>query len=72
MEVIIQFMSSSMPTTYSGVKDVYTKDGLLCLSFKHKIIKFPLCNVFSIESNYENKKSNGGPPWDEWQAPDTE
>jgi hypothetical protein len=56
MNVKITFISSSIPTVFEHAKDVYTKDSLLCLSFTNSknIIKFPLCNVFSIESTYEN------------------
>lgn len=53
MTVYIIFKSSSVAAEYKNVKDVYTKDGLLCLSFKDEIIKFPLCNIFSIRSNYK-------------------
>lgn len=54
MKVLIQFMTASVPTTFENVKDVYTKDTLLCLSFidTKRILKFPLCNIFSIESDY--------------------
>lgn len=56
MKVKIQFISASVPTEFDGVKDVYTKDGLVCVSFvgSKRIIKFPLVNVFSIESEYEH------------------
>lgn len=55
MIVKLQFVSASVPTTYKNVKDVYTKGALLCLSFtdSDKILKFPLINVFSVESNYK-------------------
>lgn len=53
MKVYIMFHTSSIEVIYEGVNDVYTKDGLLCLSFDNEIIKFPLCNVFSIRSNYK-------------------
>ena len=33
MKVLVQFMTSSLPVTFENVKDVYTKDALLCLSF---------------------------------------
>ncbi len=56
MKVLVQFMTSSLPVTFENVKDVYTKDALLCLSFidSKRIIKYPLCNVFSIESDYQS------------------
>ena len=55
MKVSIQFISNSVPFVYENVRDVYTKDALLCLCFTNskRIIKFPLCNVFSVESDYE-------------------
>lgn len=58
MKVKIQFISASVPTEFDGVKDVYTKDGLVCVSFisSKRIIKFPLVNVFSIESEYEGRR----------------
>jgi hypothetical protein len=53
MTIYIRFHSASMEAAYHNVKDVYTKDSLLCLSFADEIIKFPLCNIFSIRSNYK-------------------
>lgn len=55
MIVKIQFISASVPAVYENVKDVYTKDALLCLSFENttRILKFPLCNVFCIDSDYQ-------------------
>ena len=55
MTVKIMFHTSSVEVLYENVIDVYTKDALLCLSFVDEIIKFPLCNVFSIRSNYKKK-----------------
>lgn len=52
MIVKIIFHSNSVPVVYTGVHDVYTKDGLLCLSFDENILKFPLCNIFYIDSDY--------------------
>lgn len=54
MRVEIQFIGNSVPKVYVNVKDVYTKDSMLCLSFTHNdvIFKFPLCNIFSVVSNY--------------------
>lgn len=58
MRVKVQFISASVPTEFDNVKDVYTKDGLLCLSFigSNRIIKFPLVNIFAIDSDYEYEK----------------
>lgn len=55
MIVLISFMTASVPTRYENVKDVYTKDGLLCLSFNDstRVLKFPLCNVFCVDSDYQ-------------------
>lgn len=55
MTVRIMFHTSSIEVVYEDVIDVYTKDALLCLSFENEIIKFPLCNIFSIRSNYKKK-----------------
>lgn len=55
MTAYIMFHTASTEAEYKNVKDIYTKDSLLCLSFTNSedIIKFPLCNVFSIRSNYK-------------------
>lgn len=61
MIVLINFIFTSKPVKYKNVKNVYTKDGLLCLCFNdtENIIKFPLMHIFSIESNYkESDKEN--------------
>lgn len=55
MKVNMVFQSNSVPVEFIDVVDVYTKDGLLCLLFKDRIIKFPLVNVFSIESDYKKE-----------------
>lgn len=54
MKVFVQFITASVPTIYDNVKDVYTKGALLCLSFTDSplILKFPLCNIFSVSSTY--------------------
>lgn len=52
MTVFITFQTAAMETQYNNVKDVYTKDGLLCLSFEQEILKFPLCNIFCIRHGY--------------------
>jgi|WetSurMetagenome_2_1015567.scaffolds.fasta_scaffold1209705_1 hypothetical protein len=48
MEVEIIFMSSSTPKKITGVDAVYTKDALLCVQVGEMIMKYPLCNVFSV------------------------
>lgn len=62
MRVKVQFISASVPTEFDHVKDVYTKDGLLCLSFigSNRIIKFPLVNIFAIDSDYEKEICDDG------------
>lgn len=57
MTVKIIFQTNSVPVIYTGVRDVYTKGGLLCLSFDGSILKFPLCNVFSVESDYKEEET---------------
>lgn len=49
MKVEIFFHTSSTPKTVDA-NAVYTKGGLLCveLSDNKTIIKYPLCNVFSV------------------------
>lgn len=58
MTVHISFQTSSVEATYRNVRDVYTKDSLLCVSFTDKkdILKFPLCNIWGIRSNYEQEE----------------
>lgn len=60
MTIFISFMSASVPTKYENVSDVYTKDALLCVSFHSSdtIIKFPLCNIFSVWSDYKDGGDN--------------
>ena len=48
MGVEIIFMSSSTPKKITGVDAVYTKDALLCVQVGEMIMKYPLCNVFSV------------------------
>lgn len=55
MEIEIIFHTSSAPKKCKDVVAVYTKDGLLCVEHKNKLImKYPLCNVFSIASYHHN------------------
>ena len=53
MTVEIVFHTNSVPAVYEGVRDVYTKGGLLCLMLDDTILKFPLCNIFCVESDYK-------------------
>ena len=59
MKIEIIFISSSAPKTIYA-KSVYTKGGLLCI---HRIdgllIKYPLCNVFSICSKHKRHMGSG-------------
>ena len=51
MKIEIIFHSSSTPKKCKNVEAVYTKGDLLCIQFKDRLlIKYPLCNVFSIAS----------------------
>lgn len=52
--VSILFLTNSVSQFFHHVKDVYTKDGLLCLSYSNSpiITKIPLCNIFRIDSDY--------------------
>lgn len=50
MEVEILFQSSSTPKKINA-RAVYTKGALLCVEVESEdrvIIKYPLCNIFSI------------------------
>lgn len=52
MEIEVLFQSSSTPKKCENVVAVYTKGGLLCIQFMDGlIVKYPLCNVFSV-ANY--------------------
>lgn len=57
MIVKIVFQTNSVPVVYTGVCDVYTKGCLLCLSFDENILKFPLCNIFYVDSDYEGERT---------------
>lgn len=57
MIVKIVFQTNSVPVVYTGVRDVYTKGGLLCLSFDENTLKFPLCNIFYVDSDYSGEES---------------
>jgi hypothetical protein len=49
MKIEIIFTSASTPKICKDVFSVYTKGGLLCVQYKDGlIIKYPLCNVFSV------------------------
>lgn len=54
MNVAIIFQTNSTPAFYKNIDDVYTKGGLLCLrcNKRNEVIKFPLCNIFSIQHEY--------------------
>ena len=52
MKIEIIFNSTSTPKICKNVVAVYTKGGLLCIQYKDRLImKYPLCNVFSV-ANY--------------------
>jgi hypothetical protein len=61
MKVEIIFKDSSTPKTLDAYS-VYTKGGLLCfmLSDRKTLVKYPLCNVFSIV--HEHRKHGGSSP----------
>jgi len=49
MKVEVLFMSSSTPKVIDNATAVYTKGALVCIEKDDGlIIKYPLCNVFSI------------------------
>ena len=55
MKIEIIFHSSSTPKECENVVAVYTKGDLLCVEYKDGLImKYPLCNVFSIGSYHHN------------------
>lgn len=53
MKVEIIFHTSSTPKKCNDVEAVYTKGGLLVVQHKDGLImKYPLCNVFSIAGHH--------------------
>lgn len=51
MTIEIIFHTTSTPKKCKNVDAVYTKGGLVCVQYKNRlIVKYPLCNVFSIAS----------------------
>ena len=53
--VEIIFHTSSTPKKMDDVYAVYTKDGLLCIQHNNGLImKYPLCNVFSVAQWHKN------------------
>lgn len=54
MKIEILFHTASTPKKCKNVISVYTKDALLCVQYKDGLImKYPLCNVFSIGSYHK-------------------
>jgi hypothetical protein len=51
-EVRILFYSSSKEKVFPDADGVYTKGGLLCVRAGEYLIKYPLCNVFSVVSKH--------------------
>lgn len=55
MKVEIVFCSASTPKKCKDVTTVYTKSELLCIEYESGlIVKYPLCNVFSISHQHKN------------------
>ncbi|KKN71246.1 hypothetical protein LCGC14_0422890 [marine sediment metagenome] len=55
MKIEIIFHTSSTPKKCINVIAVYTKGDLLCVEYKDALImKYPLCNVFSIASYHHD------------------
>lgn len=52
MKVKIIFHTNATGCVYD-VDDIYTKDALLCLRKGNLVIKYPLCNIFSIAHEYD-------------------
>jgi len=65
MEIEIIFHTTSTPKVCKDVEAVYTKGQLLCVQYRDRlIVKYPLCNVFSIAhyhgSHLGSTKQKGG------------
>jgi hypothetical protein len=54
MDVEILFMSSSKPKKIENVEAVFTKGELLCIRVGDMLLKYPLCNVFSVCHKHGN------------------
>ncbi len=53
-DIEIIFCSTSAPKKCKDVIAVYTKGALLCIQYKDGLImKYPLCNVFSIAGHHK-------------------
>jgi hypothetical protein len=64
--VKVCFNTESHFKTYHDVSDVYVKDGMLCIRFKHNdeglddvVHKYPLEVVFRVEHEYNKKIDEG-------------
>lgn len=56
----ILFHSSSTPKPCKNVVAVYTKGGLLCVEYADRmIVKYPLCNVFSVAGKHQPHWGSG-------------
>lgn len=50
----IWFMETSQPIVIQNAKNAYTKGRLYCVyQDDGVVVKYPLCNIFKIEENYE-------------------
>lgn len=59
MRVEIIFHTSSTPKVIRKAYAVYTKGGLLCVQLKGgMIVKYPLCNVFSVAHKHGRHKGS--------------
>lgn len=54
MRVEVIFNSSSTPKVFEDAKAVYTKGELLCLRVGDMLVKYPLCNIFSVCHKHGN------------------
>jgi len=55
MKIEIIFHSSSTAKKCVDVIAVYTKSDLLCVEYKNGLImKYPLCNIFSVAGYHHN------------------
>lgn len=53
MKVLVHMLSQSQPIEIENVKNVYTKDGLLCVYHDEVVDKFPLVNIFRVREPYQ-------------------
>lgn len=53
MKIHVHLLSQSRPIEYTDVQNAYTKDGMYCVYKNGTVFKYPMCNIFRIEEEYQ-------------------